>query len=180
MFPFNMPRAIACLLIAFALLSGCTGQRPVETPRQDSQELVKPPSVEQWLDQMAQVEEMETPRIMEQLKTIDKNAGTSQLFYFGVLNQQLQNYGAWTVARDTFQQLQETETLPIPQRQLANILREYNQSRINAHSRYSALLIEQEELRRGISQAEVEKRQLEQKIQALTEVETAISTRREE
>lgn len=180
MFPSDMPRAITSLLLFAAVLSGCVAQPPVETTQQNTTAVVTLPAIEQWLDQLAAVETMDTPEVMEQLGKVDKTAGASQLFYFGILNQRLQSYGAWTVARDAFQKLQENEALPKQQRQLAGVLRQYNQSRINGHSRYDASLKEQTELRESLSRAEDEKRQLEQKIQALTELETAISTRQEE
>lgn len=133
-----------------------------------------------WLDQLDGLAEMDTPEVRRQLAIVDKSASVNQLFYFGALNQQLHEYGAWTVARDAFQALQENQSLPIQQRQLAGILRRYNQLRINAYSRYNTLRNEQSALKESLGQAESEKQQLEQKIQALTEVETAISTRQED
>jgi hypothetical protein len=133
-----------------------------------------------WLDQLDAVEEMDPPEVTRQLEKVDKSAGANQLFYFGALNQRLQDYGAWTVARDTFQTLQEDQSLATPQRQLAGILRRYNQNRINGYSRYSTLLNEQAALRESLKRAESERQQLEKKIQALTELETAISTRQED
>lgn len=180
MFPYYMPRALAAILLGASILCGCVAQPPVESSRQDTASVISTPSVEEWLDQLETVGTMDTAEVMKQLEIVDKTAGSSELFYFGVLNQQLQNYGAWTVARDTFQSLQENQALSKQQRQLAGILRVYNQSRINGQFRYTTLLNEQTALQEGLSKAEAEKRQLEIKIQALTELETAISTRQED
>lgn len=176
----RMSSALAAILVGIALLSGCVAQPPVESTKQDTENVISAPTVEQWLDQLEEVESMDTTEVMRQLELIDKTTSASQLFYYGILNQRLQNYGAWTVARDAFQQLQEDQTLTKQQRQLAAVLREYNQSRINGHARYATLLKEQSALQDGLNQAETEKRQLEQKIQALTELETTISTRQED
>jgi hypothetical protein len=162
------------------MLSGCVVQPSVDSSKGEVTTIVSKSSIEQWLDQLDAVEEMDTPEVMQQLEKVDKSAGGTQLFYYGALNQRLQNYGAWTVARDTFQMLQENQSLPRDQRQLAGLLRQYNQSRINGYSRYNTLLDEQTGLRERLSRTENEKRQLEQKIQALTELETAISTRQED
>jgi len=138
------------------------------------------PSVKQWLKLQQEVEAMDETEVMSRLAEADKSDGARQLYYSGVLNQRLQDYGAWTVARDAFQKLQENEQLPIPQRQLASIFRQYNQNRINSYQRYNTLHEEYTQLQRELEQAEKDKELLEQKIQALTEVEATISIRKEE
>ncbi len=175
-----MSRAIASILIISALISGCVAQPPVDTSSQYAASVVAPPPVGEWFDQLDAVDAMDSSEVVTQLEKVDKTAGANQLFYYGALKQKLPDYGAWTVARDAFQNLQDNQTLTREQRQLAGILREYNQNRINGYSRYNKLLNERIDLQEGLSQAEDEKRQLEQKIQALTELETAISTRQEE
>lgn len=175
-----MPRALASILIGAVMLTGCVAQPPIDTSRQDVTSTIRSPSVEEWLDQLGAVEAMKPAEVQDALEVVDKTASESELFYYGALNQRLQSYGAWTNARDAFQSLEENKSLPNPQRQLARLLRQYNQSRINSHSRYSRLLEEQTELQEGLTQAQNEKRGLEEKIQALTKLETAISTRQED
>ena len=138
------------------------------------------PSVEQWLNLQREVEAMDIAEVKRRLDTADKSDSVRQLYYRGVLYQRLPEYGAWTVARDAFQKLQENEQLPPPQRQLAGILRQYNQTRINNYQRYSALLASRNETEQHLGQAVHDKELLEQKIRTLTEVEAAISTRRED
>jgi hypothetical protein len=175
-----MSRALVPILLSSALLWGCVAQPPVNPSAQDSERTSSSSELGDWLNQLDRVEEMDPPEVRRQLESVDKSASVNQLFYFGALNQRLHEYGAWTVARDAFQTLQENQSLPMQQRQLAGVLRRYNQHRINAYSRYNTLRSEQSALRESLSQAESEKQQLEQKIQALTEVETAISTRQED
>jgi hypothetical protein len=175
-----MSRALIPLLVSLAILSGCVAPAPVDTTEDNTAKFIAYPTVEQLLNMQQSVDSMEPAEAAERLAKVDKTAGVRQLFYFGLLNQRLEMYGAWTVARDTFQKLQENEKLHREPRQLAGILRQYNQSRINNYLRQEALLGEKTELQQQLDQAREEGQLLKQKIQALTEVETAISTRREE
>ncbi len=178
MFPSYMSRPLVALLFTLAVLAGCAAQTPVPSAADHIPQAILYPTVEQWLDLQQDVADLSKAEVMARLVTVDKSAGVAQLYYFGILNQQLQSYGAWTVARDTFQQLQSNKELPKQQRQLAGLMRQYNQSRINGYARRHELLNQQAQLQKNLNQAEDEKRQLQQKIQALTDVEAAISTRR--
>ena len=180
MFPTYMSRPLVPLLLSLAMLSGCVAQKPDKTVGHDTVQAIRYPSLEQWLDLQQTVGDMSTEEVVERLTEVDRSEGIGQLFYFGVLNQQLPTYGAWTLARDTFQKLQENEELPRAHRQLAGVLRKYNQSRINEYLRQQELISQDSQLQQDLRQARDEKRQLEQKIQALTELETVISTRKEE
>ncbi|MEZ5571750.1 MAG: hypothetical protein R3E64_06970 [Halioglobus sp.] len=175
-----MSRALISLLLLLLVLTGCTTQPPAESTGEDTANVILFPSVEQWLNLQQEVEAMDIAEVTSRLAVADKSDGVRQLYYYGVLNQRLPTYGAWTVARDAFQKLQENENLPNAQRQLASIFRQYNQNRINSYQRYNNLLTEKTQTQDALSQAEQEKKLLEQKIQALTDVEAAISTRKEE
>ena len=184
MFSPDLPRPLVFLLLSLAVLAGCAVQPPQQTAEDHTGEVIRYATLKEWLELQQEVAEMEKAEVAGQLAKVDKSVAKSanpgQLYYYGVLNQQLNTYGAWTVARDTFQKLQENQALPKEQRQLAGILRQYNQNRINGYVRQRALLNERAQLQQDLSHAEDEKRQLAQKIQALTELEAAISTRREE
>jgi lipoprotein NlpI len=180
MFSLDMPRTLIPLFLCLVVLSACTTQPPVETTKTQKPAVILYPSVEQWLNLQQEVEAMDIAEVKSRLEAADKSDGVRQLYYRGVLNQRLPSYGAWTVARDAFQKLQENEQLPAPQRQLASIFRQYNQSRINSYQRYDALLTNSNQAQQDLGQLEQDKELLEQKIRALTEVEAAISTRREE
>jgi hypothetical protein len=176
----DMPRPLVALLLSLSLLAGCAAPQS-QPPAGDHHAAVdRHAGLSKWLDLQQDVAEMDAAEIKTRLTRVDKSTDLDQLYYYGVLNQQLKDYGAWTVARDAFQKLQENRALPKEQRQLAGILRQYNQNRINSYTRQRALLDERAQLQLDLDRAEDEKRQLAQKIQALTELEAAISTRREE
>lgn len=118
---------------------------------------------------------------------LEKIAGVPEngddLYYFGLLNQQLKEYNHWIAARDAFRQVRKDPELELEQRQLAGILERYNQSRINAQSRENELRdryrLQQRELDAQDALAE-ENELLKKKIQALTDLEAVISTRKEQ
>jgi hypothetical protein len=88
------------------------------------------------------------------------------LFHYGLLKQQTDVFPHWAEARDIFRQLGADDGLAWEQRRLATILERYNQSRINWYEQYKTL--------------EDENLLLEKKIEAITELETTISTRKEQ
>ena len=60
------------------------------------------------------------------------------------------------------------------------VLEAYNQSRINWYQRQSETVKQNIKLEQQLSEAEQEKQLLEHKIQALTDLEAVISTRKEQ
>lgn len=137
-------------------------------------------SVEQWLQLQQDVTTLSTDEIVAKLVRVNKPEGLGQLYYYGLLNQQLKTYGAWVQARDTFRDLQLEDALTEAQLQLVTLLEAYNQSRINWYQRQSELVKQNTVLEQQLGEAEQEKLQLEQKIQALTDLEAVISTRKEQ
>ena len=123
---------------------------------------------------------MSIEEISAELADLHKPGNAGDLFYHGLLNQQLHTNTAWVQARDAFRALQEDEELTVEQQQLAGILEVYNQNRINWYQRQSDLLVDNTRLQQQLREAEQDKLLLEQKIQALTQLEADISTRREE
>lgn len=175
-----MSRALAPLLLALAMLAGCTTAPPAQKVDEGTPEIAAWTALQHWLSLQQDVTKMSTEEAVAELVRVGKPEGTNELLYFGLLNQRLQTYGGWTQARDTFRELQQDETLAIQQRQLADILREYNQNRINWYQRQRELLIQNAELKTQLHQAEEQKLVLDQKIQALTDLEAVISTRKEQ
>ena len=174
-----MSRALTAVVLA-TLLAGCATAPPpviVEVPATPD---VSCASMQQWLNQQQEVSGLDKDEVVEQLVRLNKPEGIDQLYYYGLLNQQLQTQGAWVQARDSFRELQQKEGLTTEQRQLAGILLVYNQNRINWYQRQSELLVENAGLEKQLQQAEEDKVLLEQKIQALTDLEADISTRREQ
>ena len=96
-----------------------------------------------------------------------------------MLNQKTPAYRNWIQARDVFRQLRESDQLSAEQRQLAAVFEEYNQNRINWHERYGLLQEQYGDLQEQLDSAQADKALLEQKIQAITDLEAAISTRKE-
>lgn len=122
---------------------------------------------------------MSIEEVDQQLTELGKPKGTQQLFYFGLLNQQLDAFTKWTQARDVFRQLDEDTSLDEEQRSLAAILERYNQSRINWYLQRRQLLENNETLQAELDSSREENKLLEQKLKAITDLETSISTRME-
>ena len=176
-----MSRPLSALLFALTVLTGCsTAPPPQQEVAKPAPELVAYTALQQWLTLQQQVTAMRSEEVVAELVKLHKPQGADQLFYFALLNQQLQTYASWTQARDALRTLQEEKELTAEQLQLAGILQQYNQNRINWYQRQAELLTQHQELREQLDQAEQDKLLLEQKIQALTDLEADISTRKEQ
>jgi len=175
-----MSRSLATVALALTILAGCVTSPPTQVTATPSPGVVTYSSVQQWLSLQQEVADMSTEEVVAKLIRKNKPEGAGQLFYYGLLNQQLQTFDAWALARDAFRQLHEDEALAVEQRQLAGILQNYNQNRINWYQRQAELLKQHAQLKQQLSDAEQDKLLLEQKIQALTDLEAVISTRKEQ
>jgi hypothetical protein len=173
-----MLRALASAGLALALLVGCASPPPpvVEQP---TPEIINYSSVQEWLSLQQKVTAMAGDEIVTRLAAMEETHEAYGRFYQGLLHQQLQTNDAWSQARDIFRALHQDETLTEEQRQLTRILQEYNQNRINWYQRQSELLVENARLQQQLGTAEKERNLLEQKIQALADLEAVISTRKE-
>tara|TARA_B100001540_G_scaffold273229_1_gene257983 strand:- start:1740 stop:2255 length:516 start_codon:yes stop_codon:yes gene_type:complete len=171
-----MSRALGTLILA-ALLAACQiapsrAPQPPPAPRSDP--------VEQWLQLQAQVRELDEEQLVAALVDIDRPQDSDQLYYYGLLNQQLRSLGAWVQARDSFKTLADTAVLSRQQQQLLQMQLEFNQARINWYMRNQELAGEHDALQGRLEETEAERQLLEEKIQALTDLEAVISTRKEE
>jgi len=142
---------------------------PAQVVEEATPEIVYRTPVQQWLSLHQRVAGMSSEEVEAAL---DQPDSANRLFYFGLLHNQGQTYGAWAQARDSFRQLLVEEGLTKAQRQLATIFQWSNQSRINGYQR-------ENNLGQQLLESEQNKLLLEQKIQALTDVETVMSTRKE-
>jgi hypothetical protein len=176
----DMSRSLATVAFALTILAGCATSPPTQVAAKPSPGIVTYSAVQQWLSLQQEVADMSTEEVVAKLIRVNKPEGAGQLFYYGLLNQQLQTFDAWSQARDTFRQLHQDKELTIEQRQLVGILQEYNQNRINWYQRQAELLKQHAQLKQQLSEAEQDKLLLEQKIQALTDLEAVISTRKEQ
>ncbi|MEJ2533832.1 MAG: hypothetical protein P8Y92_18835 [Halioglobus sp.] len=177
-----MSRALGPALLLLALLGGCSVYPTAEqTPRSGTTlKVVETCSLQRWLAMQEEVAAMTSEQASAALAGVDPLAGSADLFYYGLLKQQLQFYEAWAEARDTFRALQEEAGLTLEQRQMAALLEAYNQRRINWYQRYSELQQQYDSMEQALADAEQEKALLQQKIQALTDLEAVISDRKEQ
>ena len=182
MFQVGMSRTLAVILIALAALTGCVSAPPA--PRsvapEPNPEVVDYRALRDWLDLQQAVAAMSPEDAVSELVRLGKPREPQQWFYFGLLNQQLKTYASWTQARDAFREVNQMVGLTGGQRQLAEIFERYNQTRINWHQEYSQAEEDQVALQEQLQEAQQQNPLLEQKIQALTDLETSISTRKEQ
>ncbi|MFK8049512.1 MAG: hypothetical protein AB8B81_13895 [Halioglobus sp.] len=178
-----MPRTLILALFLLATLGGCTlltNDLLVEPSEPAKPEVVEYTTLQQWLRMHQHVTDMSPERAQAALARRSPPTKPRQMYYYALLSQQTQLYDGWTKARDTFRALREIESLSTEQKQLAGILEEYNQTRINWHQRHSKLQRDYGEQQKQLVVSENETAELEQKIQALTDLEEAISTRKEQ
>jgi hypothetical protein len=180
MFQINMPRLLVITTVALVVLSGCISQpqTPIEPPV--AAQVCNCTQLQGWLKLERKVSAMSNEKVEKKLTQLGEPKGQRQLFYFGLLNQQFDVYENWAQARDAFRQLAEDDDLAKEQRNLAAILERYNQTRINWYLQHSHLLEKHETFKTKLRASREENELLEQKIQAITDLETSISTRKEQ
>lgn len=165
------------------LLSACNSPAPVEIVeihKEVSAKVATPPPVLKWLRWQETVSTMNASQLSTVLEGMAQPGNANELFYYGLLNQQSDSYDSWVIARDIFRDLQQDNSLTTKQKQLAGLLESYNQSRINSFHGHDELQKQNDELREQVAELREHNRLLEQKIQALTDLESTISTRGEE
>lgn len=172
-------RTLTITLLTLVALVACT-MPPSVVVKQPNPDVVIYTGVQQWLKLQQDIAGMDADELHAALAGKVAPEGRNELYHYALLLQHSQNYAAWVKARDTFRHLSADEGLTESQRQLVDIFQAYNQLRINGYQRQNELLDEQAKLQQQLHQAAQDKLLLEQKIQALTELEAAISIRREE
>ncbi len=179
-----MPRSLANLSVLAAtllvLLAGCASQAPVDVAAGPAPAQAAPLPVQQWLEWQDSVSALNAPQLASALETAARSEEANQLFYYGLLRQQADDYQSWVAARDIFRQLQQDQALTPAQRQLAGILERYNQSRINWFHSRDDLRRQYETLQQQASELQEQNSLLQQKIQAITDLEATLKTRKEE
>ncbi|EGG99960.1 hypothetical protein imdm_356 [gamma proteobacterium IMCC2047] len=103
----------------------------------------------------------------------DEEKTTLQWYRYALLNQQLNNRAGWIRARDAFRYVIASESLSQELYGLTKLLLKYNQSLINWDARYSKVKME-------LKESEGMQRVLEEKIQAITNLEQNMSSRKEQ
>ena len=168
-------------LVALMMLPGCSGPFSIsdDAPEPMRLEVTELQNLNHWLAMSEQVQAMTADEAMAMLRKMDSPNMASEQFYFGLLNQQLGRFDGWIQARDAFRKLANDTALDTSTRELARILLAHNQALINWHERHRHL---QKELAVSVLDRELmeEKHQeLEQKIEALTDLEAVISHRKQ-
>jgi hypothetical protein len=178
MLQVNMSSPLVIAALVLVTLAGCAPlpQPTIATPADDT----TCSHLQNWLDLEREVSSMSSEKVEQQLADMGKPKGHQQLFYFGLLNQQLDVFSNWTPARDVFRQLAEDALLAKEQRNLASILERYNQSRINWYQQRRKLRENNAALKTKLRASLESNELLERKIQAVTDLETSISTRKEQ
>jgi len=170
-----MSRPLTIAAVFLVALAGCA--TPSQPALKKTANVATSSQLQSWLELQREVSAMSIEEVDQQLTELGKPKGTQQLFYFGLLNQQLDAFTKWTQARDVFRQLDEDTSLDEEQRSLAAILERYNQSRINWYLQRRQLLENNETLQAELDSSREENKLLEQKLKAITDLETSISTR---
>lgn len=118
--------------------------------------------------------ELTPSQAQQRLDKIDGEEKTSlQWFRYALLNQQLNERAGWIRSRDAFRQLLVTENFGDELRGLTKLLLKYNQNMINWDARYNKVQIQ-------LKESEALQQVLEEKIQAITNLEQNISSRKEQ
>tara|TARA_R110002110_G_scaffold91264_1_gene237358 strand:+ start:8414 stop:8938 length:525 start_codon:yes stop_codon:yes gene_type:complete len=174
-----MSRTVVALL-CLALLGGCAVSTPAKVIEPQEADDVVTTSLQRWLSLQQDVSIMSEAQVSERIRALEPPVDADDVYYYGLLHQQLNTFGAMTQARDTFRTLMQQAELSASQRQLVGILQQYNQSRINGYLQLQEMQMQQQDLQAQLTAIQQEKQILKQKIQALTDLEAAISTRREQ
>ena len=106
-------------------------------------------------------------------KVGDEERTSLQWFRYALLNQQLNERAGWVRSRDAYRQLLITENFGDELRGLTKLLLRYNQNMINWDARYNKVQIQ-------LKESEAMQQVLEEKIQAITNLEQNMSSRKEQ
>ncbi|MEH6583638.1 MAG: hypothetical protein V7754_17005 [Halioglobus sp.] len=178
-----MPRPLTIAAILLTALTGCSvAPSGADEPRPPGPQIEVcqcDSGPQEWLDLHREIAALTTEEVAAHLVLLTEPEGSLQLYYFALLHQQLNVVASWTEARDAFRTLGMDTQLSPGKQQLAVIMERYNQSRINWHELNSQLQNDHDQLQSELQTLKEENALLEQKIQAITDLETSISTRKE-
>ena len=172
--------ALSLLLVAALAVAGCTSSPPPQPVKKTPPRVITADAgLQSWLKVQAEVAALDIDQLNSALGATTRPDTADGLFYYALLNQRAQTFNAWALARDVLRQLQQDESLSLQQHQLAGMLEAYNQSRLNWSQRYDQLQGEYNAQQQQLLQLEQDNALLEQKIQAITDLEATISERKE-
>ena len=170
-------------LITALLLGGCQMLEPVDSllysvksePAIASRqpEVIDLDQLVLWVQTAHASTQLSPAQALERISELEtRKMSRYERFRYAALNQQLNDRTGWIRARDTLRDLAQERTLPVNLQQLATLMQQHNQAMINAEARRHQMAHE-------LDEAQVAQQALEQKIQALTNLEQQISNRKE-
>lgn len=177
----DMSKKLIFSLVLLSLVAGCAHQ-PVALEASTSECDCAQPFSElgEWLLMERRTSAMDTSEVVAELVKLGRPKTPTEQFYFGVLNQQLGTAANWRQARDAFRAVRKNTELPDEQRHIAAVLERYNIYRLDDNKDRNDMLRDQAELERALRQMERENTELQDKIQAITDLEADMSTRIEQ
>lgn len=180
MFSTNLSQKIAVAVLVTALTACATNTPAPAAPVADC-DCEKPyQTIKHWLAMERSTSAMESGTVVAELVKLGRPATAEQRFYFGLLNQQLNTPANWRHARNAFRQTRQDTALAAELRSFAAVLERYNRSRLDQHNARQNQARQQQQLRERLETKASENTLLQEKIQAITELETDMSTRIEQ
>ena len=178
----SLTRSRCRALLLALILTACTSQAPVEVVEVNTLSeptRLEPQPVKDWLRWQETVSTMESSQLTTSLEAMAKPGNVNQMYYYALLNQQSDSYESWVIARDIFRQLHEKHALTPEQRRLASLLERYNQNRINGFHSHDDMQQQYDKIQREMTDLKAQNQALREKIQAITDLESTMSTRSE-
>lgn len=165
------------IIATIAIVLICSGCQSLQTAYYEGWNKQPALTIEQrhyWL-RIADLYMQLTPAQAQQRldKVGDEEKTSLQWFRYGLLNQQLAERAGWIRARDAFRHVLASQDLGQDVKGLVKLLLRHNQSMINWEARYSKVSLQ-------LQESEGMQRVLEEKIQAITNLEQNISSRKEQ
>jgi TolA-binding protein len=181
MLQIDMSKKLVLLVMLLAMLPACAAQPdavPAEAaPCPDASNYSE---LQEWLAMENRTSRLDTEQVVSELIRLGRPEGSTEVYLFGLLNQQLGTPSNWRQARNAFRQVKQDEQLTAEQRRIAAILEGYNISRLDSDKYRRDLVRDQKRLESELRAREQEIELLQQKIQAITDLEASMSTRKEQ
>ena len=176
-----MPRTLILSAALMGLLTGCAQQATPPASEAARCQCAEPyQEMADWLAMERKTSAMDTSEVVAELVRLGRPVSPSEQFYFGTLNQQLGTPANWRQARDAFRAVRKNTELTNEQRNIAAMLERYNIYRLDDNKDRNDMLRDQAELESTLDMLKQENTGLQEKIQAITDLEADMSTRIEQ
>jgi len=165
-----------CFVVALILLlgAGCSSMQRDYYENWEREPVLSAEQRYYWLRLADLYMELMPAQAQQRLDEIgDEEKTILQWYRYALLNQQLNDRLGWIRARDAFRYVLASENLSQELYGLTKLLLKYNQNMINWDARYNKVKIE-------LKESEAMQQVLEEKIQAITNLEQSMSSRKEQ